>query len=185
MARQESVIECIKDRNRISGADQHIMEITGEQRITKPVYYRHKETGAEYSFLCGGIGWPRDPKEKPGFSVIVGVYKTNDEKPSMHVLEESEAPTVEGLLKECVRLQKKYGHSECSDLFRFWYGDPTRSDTFVNLFNYREDAGKNPDSIYLAQPYDFEKKNAFEFYTNQIWGSLAVDPTSGGKRLYL
>jgi hypothetical protein len=181
----ESVIECIKDRNRLSGADEHILMITGERRIPKPVYYRHKKTRAEYCYLAGGIGWPRDPKEKPGFAVIVAVDKSTDEQPTMRVLEETEAPTVEGLLKECARLQKKYGYSECSDLFRYWYGDPTRSDTFVNLFNYREDAGKDPDSVYIAQPYDFDRPNAFERYTNQIWGNLTVDPISGGKRLYL
>ena len=147
MTGQECVIEGIKDRSRISGADQHIMEITGEQRIPKPVYYRHNKTRAEYCFLAGGIGWPRDPKESPGFAVVVAVDKTKDDRPSMHVLEEAEAPTVDGLLKNCVRLQKKYGCRECSDLFRFWYGDPERSDTFVNLFNYGEDEAKQPESI--------------------------------------
>ena len=185
MTGQECVLESIKNKNVISGADQHIMMITGEQRIPKPVYYRHKENGAEYCYLAGGIGWPRDPKEKPGFAVVVAVEKTANEKPSMHVLEEAEAPTVEGLLKKCVRLQRKYGSGECSELFRFWYGDPERSDTFVNLFNYRGDEAKDPDSVYIAAPYDFERQNAFERYTNQIWGNLTVDPTSGGKRLYL
>ena len=185
MAEQECVIDFIKDRSRLSEADEHIMMITGEQRIPKPVYYRHKKTCAEYCYLAGGIGWPRDPKEKPGFAVVVAVDESNEDQPSMRVLEETEAPTVEGLLRECVSLQKKYGYNECPDLFRFWYGDPTRSDTFVNLFNYREDAGEDPDSVYLAQPYDFDRPNAFERYTNQIWNSLTVDPTSGEKRLYL
>jgi hypothetical protein len=184
MAEQECVIDFIKDRSRLSGADEHIMMITGEQRIPKPVYYRHKETGAEYSFLCGGIGWPRDPKESPGFAVVVAVDKTSDDRPVMRTLDEMEAPTVEGLLEECVRLQKEYGYSECSDLFRYWYGDPTRSDTFVNLFNYGEDASKDPDRVYIAAPYDFDRPNAFERYSNQIWGSLAAD-SSGRKRLYL
>ena len=181
----ESVIECIKDRNRLSGADEHILMITGETRIPKPVYYRHKKTRAEYCYLAGGIGWPRDTSENPGFSVILGTDKSTDDQPTMRVLEEAEAPTVEGLLKECTRLQKKYGYGECSDLFRFWYGDPERSDTFVNLFNSREGGGKDPDSVYISPPYDFQRPNAFERYTNQIWGNLTVDPTSGRKRLYL
>ena len=185
MAEQECVIDFIKDRSRLSGADEHIMMITGEQRIPKPVYYRHKKTCAEYCYLAGGIGWPRDPKEKPGFAVVVAVDKSNEDQPSMRVLEETEAPTVEGLLKECVRLQKKYGYSECSDLFRCWYGDPERSDTFVNIFNYRGDEAKDPDSVYIAAPYDFERPNAFERYSNQIWSGLAVDPVSNRKRLYL
>jgi hypothetical protein len=185
MTEQECVLEPIKSKNVISGADQHILSITGEQFLSKPVYYRHNETRAEYCYLAGGIGWPRDPKEKPGFAVIVAVDKTSGDRPAMRVLEEAEAPTVEGLLKECVRLQKKYGYSECSDLFRFWYGDPERSDTFVNLFNYREDASKDPDSVYIVAPYDFDRPNAFERYTNQIWSGLATDPVSNRKRLYL
>ena len=184
MPEKECVIEIVKNKNVLSGADRHILSITGEQRIPKPVYYRHKETGAEHSFLCGGIGWPRDPKESPGFAVVVAVDKTSDDRHSMRVLEEAEAPTVEGLLKECVGLQKKYGYGECSDLFRFWYGDPARSDTFVNIFNYREDVSKDPNSVYVSPPYDFERPNAFERYSNQIWGSLAAD-SSGRKRLYL
>ena len=184
MAEQECVIDFIKDRSRLSGADEHIMMITGEQGIPKPVYYYHKETGAEYSFLCGGIGWPRDPKEKPGFATVVAVEKTSDDRPVMRTLDEMEVPTVEGLLKKCVQLQRKYGYNECQDLFRFWYGDLERSDTFINLFNYRGDISKDPDSVYVSPPYDFEKQNAFEFYSNQIWSCLALD-SSGKKRLYL
>ena len=184
MAEQECVIDFIKDRSRLSGADEHIMMITGEQRIPKPVYYRHKETGAEYCYVVGGIGWPRDPKESPGFAVVVAVDKTSDDRPVMRTLDEMEAPTVEGLLKKCSQLQRKYGYNECQDLFRFWYGDPERSDTFVNLFNYLEDVSKDPGSVYIAAPYDFDRPNAFERYSNQIWGSLTAD-SSGRKRLYL
>ena len=185
MPEKECVIEIVKNQNVISGADQHILSITGEQFIAKPVYYRHKETGAEYCYVVGGIGWPRDTSENPGFSVIVGVDKSTDDQPTMRVLEEAAAPTVEGLLKECTSLQKKYGSNECSDLFRFWYGDPERSDTFVNLFNSREGGGKDPDSVYISPPYDFERPNVFERYTNQIWSSLTVDHKTSKKRLYL
>jgi len=159
------------------------MEITGDRRIPKPTYYRHKETGAEFCYLAGGIAWPRDPKEKPGFVVIVAVEKSTDDKPSMYVLEEAESPTIDGLLKECVRLQKKYGAVECSDLFRVWYGDAERADTSVTLFNH--ETTKDPDKIFVVQPYDFEKPNAFERHVNQIFSSLTVDPATGKKRLYL
>lgn len=154
----DSIIEQIKDRNGFSRANQHILEITGERRIPKPTYYRHKESGHEYCYLAGGIGWPRDPKEKPGFAVIVAVDKTTDEKPSIRVLEEAEAPTADGLLKEYVMLQKKYGHRECPDLFRIWRGDPERSDTFVCLFNYQVETTKDHDSVFVVASYDFEKK---------------------------
>ena len=185
MTKQKSIIERIKDKKILSGADQHILSITGEQHIPKPSYYRHKEIGDKYCHLAGGIGWPRDHKEKPGFAVIVAVDKTSDKKPVMRTLEEVETPTVKALLSECVRLQKKYGYNECPDLFRFWYGDPKRSDTFVNAFNFNPGHRiKDPDTLYLAPPYDFEKQNAFEFYLNQIWSCLVLD-SSGKKRLYL
>ena len=181
-----SIIEEIRDRNRFSRANAHIARITGKRRISKPTYYRHKKTGDEYCFLAGGIGWPRDPKEKPGFAVVVGVVKPDpktNEKPTMRVLEEAEAPTVDGLLKEAVRFQKRYGAVDCPDLFRVWYGDAERADTSVILFN--TETTKDPDKIFVVQPYDFEKPNAFERHVNQIFSSLAVDPTTGKKRLYL
>lgn len=181
----DSIIEQVKDRSRLMGADEHIAQITGERRVHKSTFYWNKNTGDEYSLICGGIGWPRDPKEKPGFLVVVAVDRTIDGKPTMRVLDEAEAPTVEALLKECVRLQKRYGHEECPDLFRFWYGDPERADTFTNLFNYGQDSKKDPDRVYVAAPYDFERPNAFERYCHQVWDSLMPDPTTGEKRLFL
>jgi len=179
-----SIIEQIKDRNGFSRANQHIMEILGERRILKPTYYRHKETGAEYCYLAGGIGWPRDPRDKPGFAVVVGVDKATDEKPPMYVIEEAESPSVNGLLKMCVALQKKYGYEECPDLFRIWYGDNERTDTFVNLFNQKVRPTKKSDTVHVVAPHDFEKKNAFERYASQIWNGLNRDP-AGKKRLCL
>lgn len=186
MEKTESVIERVKNESAISGTDQRIMEMDGVQFVSLPSCYRHKETGEEFWYLEGGIGWPRDPKEKPGFAVIVGVYKTTDSEPPMKVLEEVESPTIKGLLKECVRLQIKYGGRVHPELFRFWYGDQERADTFVNLFNFTESVKeKDPDSIYLAPPYDFERKNAFERFLNQIWTCLQTDVKSGEKKLQL
>jgi len=183
----DSIIEQIRDPNRFSMANEHILRILGERRIPKPIIYRHKESGLEYCYLAGGLGWPRDPKEKPGFAVVVGVDKPDaktDEKPTMRCLEEAESPTVDGLLKEAVRLQKKYGAVECEALFRILYAaDPERSDTFVHLFNH--ETPKDPDRVYVVGAYDHDKPNAFERYVNQIFSSLTDDPTTGKKRLQI
>ncbi len=179
----DSVIKQIKDRDGFSLANEHIAIITGQRRIPKPIFYHNKENGHEYCYLAGGIGWPRDIKNKPGFAVVVAVDKpkTPDEKPVMRCLEEIEAPTIDGLLKKCVALQQKYGCKECIDLFRIWYGDAERADTSVTLFNH--EATKDPDKIFVVAPYDFEKPNAFERHVNQIFSSLTVDPATGKKRL--
>lgn len=175
----KSVIEIIKRKNLISGSDKRIAEITGQEYIRKPHYYRNTETGAEYSHLAGGIGWPG---ERPGFIVVVAVEKDND---TLHVLEEAEALSVQELLSDCLRLRLKYGYSEHPDLFPFWYGEPQRFETFVADFNHKfglED--EKAKGIYLAPPHDYDKHNAFEIWLNRVRASLTRD-ASGKKALYL
>lgn len=134
--------------------------------------------------MAGGIGWPRDPKEKPGFAVVVAVDKITNEKPSIRCLEEAENPRIEGLLEKCVNLQMKYGHKECPDLFRIWYSaDPERTDTFVNLFNQK--SPKDSGRVYPVGAHDSERENAFERYASQVWRWLTVDSVTGKKELYL
>ena len=181
----DSIIEQIRNPDRFSMANEHILQILGKQRILKSAYYRDKRSGHKYCFLAGGFGWPRDPKEKPGFAVVVGVDKPKppDEKPAIRCLEEAEAPTIDGLLTACVRLQKKYGAVECPDLFCIWWADQERADTSLTLFNHG--TTKDPDKISAVNPYDQEKPNSFERHVNQISSSLAADPTTGKKRLHI
>ena len=84
MSETKSVIEIIKRNYIVSGSDQHIAEITGQKYIRKPDYFRNTETGAEYSHISGGIGWPG---ERPGFAVVVAVEKDED---TLYVLAEIE-----------------------------------------------------------------------------------------------
>ena len=181
----KSIIKPVKDRDGFSLVNEHIAQITGYRYVPKPRHYIHRETNREYFYLAAGLGWPRDPKEKPGFAVIVAVDKTTDEKPCMTALEEAESPTIDGLLRECVRLQNRYGRKECSDLFRIWWGDQERADTSVSLFNSQVEPTENHNKIYVAAPYDFEKDNALERYISQISSSLTADPKTGRKRLSL
>jgi len=90
----------------------HIMNKPEPERHPK-YWYRHKETGAEYAWLEGGFAPPG--YEYPGFAVIIAfdrVEHPDHDVRFIRVLEEFEAERqqdIEGLLKACVQLQKKYG----------------------------------------------------------------------------
>ena len=178
----ETVIETIKDRGTITGADHHICQITGETYILKPTYYRNIETGMEYCHIAGGIGWPG---QAPGFIVILAVIKPEGKNPSFHVLEEEEIGSINGLLTACLQLREKYGFGKGSALFDFWYGENERFDAIVNDFN--QDLTVKDDTaqgIYLVPPYGHQKSNAFEIWVNSIRGCLKRD-ASNKPELYL
>lgn len=169
----ETIIEIIKDRSIIAGADDHINDITGETYTRKPTYYRNIRNGMEYYHIAGGIGWPG---QKPGFIVIVAVIKSAKDNPSFHVLEELEEKSVNSLLKACLQLREKYGFGKGSDLFNLWYGGNERFDALVNDFNHGlETKDDKTRGIYLASPYDNQKPNAFEVWVNSIRGFLKMD----------
>jgi len=179
MSEVTSKIEIIKRKNIVSGADMHIAEIAGERYVRKPHYYRNTETGVEYSYLAGGIGWPG---EKPGFMVIVAVEKEDE---TLHLLAEVEAPNIRELLSECLRLRQVYGYGQGFDLLKWWYGEHERFDTFVSDFNHKfELEDEKAEGIYLSPPHDFQKSNAFEIYLNRVKASLTRDD-KGVKTLYL
>ena len=178
----ETVIETIKDRGTITGADGHISQITGERYTRKPTYYRNIQTGVEYCHIAGGIGWPG---QKPGFIVILAVIKTEGKNPSFHVLEELELDSINGLLKTCLPLREKYGFGKGSALFDFWYGENERFDAIVNDFNHGlETHNDKAQGIYLVPPYDHQETNAFEIWVNSIRGCLKRD-ASNKPELYL
>ena len=177
----ERIIEVIKDRSVITGMDQHISAITGETLTRKPIYYRHTKTGKEYCHIAGGIGWPG---EKPGFIVVVGVEKTAVD-PRFHILEERESENINGLLTSCLQLMEKYGFGQDSDLFKVWYGQNERFDTFVNDFNHDHELKDHMyQGIYIAPPHDYQKANAFEIWLNVIRSCMKRD-TSGNPKLLL
>jgi len=179
MPETKSVIEVVKRKNTISGSDQHIAMITGRQHVKKNHYYRHIETGQEYSHIAGGIGWPG---EKPGFTAIVATEKDAD---TLHVLAEAEALNVNELLSECLKLRETYGYGRHPDLFPSWYGDHERFQTFVTDFNQEMERNEeNFKWLSLSPPRDHERSNAFEIWVNAVRACLSRD-TSGEKVLYL
>jgi hypothetical protein len=178
MSEIKSIIEIVKRKNIVTGADSHIARITGERSVPKPHYYRNIENGQEYSHIAGGIGWP---EERPGFIVVVAVEKQHG---TFRVLEEAERSSIDGLLSDCLELRQKYGYNRASDLFRFWYGEQEKFDTFVAGFNHKlklED--EKVGGIYLSPPHDYQKPNAFEIWSNRIQSCLGN--ASKKKTLYL
>ena len=179
MSDTKSVIEIVKGNNTITSTDSHIAEITGEQSVRKPNYYRNTENGKEYSYIGGSIAWPG---ERSGFVVVVAVEKGEE---TLYVLAEAEALRVRELMSEGLKLRQKYGYGQHPDLFRFWYGDNERFATFVSDFNHElAQKDKEAEGIYLSPPYDTDKSNAFEIWLNRIHACLAPDAT-GNKTLYL
>jgi len=75
-------------------------------------WYRHKITGAEYAWIEGAFAPPG--YEYPGFAVVIALDRIEhpDHGRFIRVLEEFEIEMqhdIEGLIKACVQLQKKYG----------------------------------------------------------------------------
>jgi hypothetical protein len=172
----ETIIEVIKDKSIITGADHHICQITGERYTRKPTYYRNTETGTEYYHISGSICWPG---QNPGFIVIIAVLKTTENSPVFQVIEEVEIDNINGLLSACLQLREKYGHGQGSDLFNFWYGENDRFDAIVNDFNhYLTARDDKTQGIYLVPPYDHQKPNAFEIWVNSIRGCLKRDASN-------
>ena len=82
------------------------------ERIPK-YFFRHKETQAEYSWIEGAFSPPGF--QYPGFAVVIGMDRHEHPEHKVHfirVLEEFETEhqnDIEGLIKACLALQKKYG----------------------------------------------------------------------------
>ena len=54
MKDKKSIIQRVRDKQQ--PISDHIAEITGQRYVTKPHYYRHKETGEEYFTIAGASG---------------------------------------------------------------------------------------------------------------------------------
>lgn len=148
--------------------------ITGRRTAPAPVYYRNIETGRDYWHIAGGIGWPGGGR--PGFGIIVGVEKSNDEKPAIYVLAETECQDVGELICRCVSLGKKFGRGICAGVDLFW-GDWMRFSSFVTDYN----RGKEQfEKLNIANPIGFELPNRFEIYAQRIRAGLGQE-----KRLFL
>lgn len=171
----KSLIQKIRDK-KPANAD-HISEVTGVSWVPKPEYYRHTETGEEFFDIAGALAWPAGDRQ--GFAVVVGVIKGGDpQEPALKVFDEIEAPSIEGLLRECRDLRPKWGFP---DLLKVWLGDQERFAPIVNNFN---SGMKSEDYLIVSPAYDFEKPNRGEIYLQRIF-ELLKPGASGKKRLFL
>jgi len=82
------------------------------ERVPK-YYFRHKETGAEYSWIEGAFSPPGF--QYPGYAVVIGMdrhehpdYKTHFIR-GLEEFETEHQTDIEGLIKGCMALKAKYG----------------------------------------------------------------------------
>jgi len=152
--------------------NEHIARIRGEESVPKSWYYRNKVTGAEYSFIAGGLGLP--DTQTPGGAVVVAADR--GEAPVLRVLAAVEHGELDDLLHACIGLREKYGFTVCADLFRFWYGDPDRLASLRNDFNIGLDS---TDGVHVSPPSDWDKKDRYQIYMRRI-----RDLGGGGRLLF-
>ena len=177
----KSLIQAVKGKRPVN--IDHLSKIYGTRLVPKPTYYRHKETGQEFSHITGAFVWPG--KEKAGFAIIVGVEKSNEVRPAFFVLDEAEEKNLNSLLWSCMRLREKWGF-ECGDILRVWWGDPSKFLTFYSEFNNslrEKHKGDADHGFHISAFFDLDKPDAFEIYLRRIYSFLSVDE-EGKKRLY-
>lgn len=177
MKDKKSVIQRVRDKQQ--PISNHIAEITGQQYVTKPYYYRHEETGEEYYTITGAMGWSSD--DRPGFAVIVAALKSVPKEPTFKVLQETESNDMAALVTACIQTRNTWGYPYLLDL---WYGDPLRFSTFLSDFNETYERNNDDGGFYLAPPDDFEQQNRTEIYLERI-KSLLKPGEDGKKHLVL
>jgi len=181
----ESIIEVKREDITITQARRDWGIVTGKKNSPKSVYYRNKQTGAEYYHIAGAIGWPGD--NVPGYVLIVAVEKTENPGPSFFVLEEVEDHNVTRLLLKCVGLRERYGYWEDSEILRHFVGDDTRYEPItlaVCSELQKKDGSGEGHGLWIYKPDDFDQADYFEIYVRQIRECLTPDST-GKKRLQI
>lgn len=180
----ESKIQAIREPVASYQARKDWAKITGQAVMAVPVYYRDKETGAEYSHIAGAIGWPE--ADKPGYGVIVAVGKSDEPNPPLHVLDEVEAGHPHQLLIECGTMRERWGFLDHSELLRLFSGDTGRFGSFVTGYNKQltRKHGKNYGRLLIVSPPGYEDTSFFEGAVRQVQSLLTPD-ADGKKRLYL
>lgn len=93
----------------------------------KPVrYFVDKRTDRQYLWVLGAFAAPG--LNTAGFGVVVGIDRFNHlehGKRLIRVLEEIEESTIHGLMRECVRLHKKYAAFPVMD--RLWFAEMNKA----------------------------------------------------------
>jgi hypothetical protein len=164
MKKVHSIIEVIRDESAQGNKDWQI--VTGQEQFRHPDYFRHKETGAEYSWISGGLAWHVLAEGKEGCAVVVGCSR--NDKPKFSVVDAGFSMTPKGVIQECVRLRDKWNGGS-SALFSSFAGPYELYDrTLIEINNELEEGNPKQCRIILRNPPDFEKQEADQTYLNTV-----------------
>lgn len=161
--------------------------ITGQQYVKRPYWYKNTEIDQTYYDLFGCIGWPSEVNDKddgtPGYVAIVGVVKSKDETKepidaAFRIMAEAESKDISTLLDHILRLREEYGYGQTPKLLSTFYGDPERFITTMALFNEKLEDSKT--SVLVSPPADFYLIDCFDVYVRSLRSVLM----SGKTRLY-
>jgi len=173
-----SIIKAQSDSIEDTQARKDWAIVTGVREYPKPTYYENMENGEKYHYIAGAIGWPWE--QTLGYALIIGVNKTGTKRCKMTILEEIEDSDIRRLLLRCVGLREKYGYWESSQLMRYFYGDDIRYSPIV-LDVCKElkflDGNSDEHGFWIYTPWDFEKRDHFETYAQQVKTVLRPDET--------
>lgn len=180
-----SIIKARRDSIEETQARKDWAIVTGVKEYPKPTYFENLETGEKYHYIAGAVGWPWELI--PGYALIIGVIKTDDNQCRMKILEEVEDSNVPRLLLRCVGLREKYGYWESSSLMKYFIGDDTRYEpiTLAVCFELRnKDGNSDEHGFWIYSPDDFENRDHFETYARQVLSVLTPDE-NGQKKLLI
>ncbi len=136
-------------------ANRLIAEVEGDKYHIRHYSYLH-DNGIEYTHITGGVVWPMFGED--GYAIVVGVVGDGKE---IHCIEEFKTEDVSELYQYCLETQINYGRDIYNDVFRTWYGDPTRMLTLIT------ERGLNKNLI-VSQPPDFDREDHFQLYIQRI-----------------
>ncbi len=131
------------------------------KEVPNPVYYRHRETGKDYSAISGAIAWPVLNGED-GCTLIVATSRGAE--PVFTMLDYSRSGSPTQLIDSCFRLRIRYGHDEYSDGFDDFIGPPKYDH---NVWRANEGIDR-PMSI--IKPCGFDQTDRDDLYIDAIRG---------------
>lgn len=184
MSRSLSVIERVSIEPPIyMESEKDWAKVRGQELPERrPVrYFKHKETGHEYMYILGALGLPGI--SFPGYAVVLGIDRHKHIQLNKHiirVIEEAESPTIGGLMKKCVDLQKKY--EAYPVMSRLWYADLDEIQSDRAMKGIRE-AGKDLYYICPASGPFFEKPKPWKGYFDVLRDNAEIIDRKDADRL--
>jgi hypothetical protein len=176
----ESILEHIRPPE--EPLDGHLARLFHRNRALQRSYYRHKETGKEFTEIAGSFSWP---SRLPGFVVVVGVERTDTDSPPFHCLDEMQSLNALELLGFTCRLQQKYSSGNRPTLFQTYvWGDYDRGMSVLQAANKDLAKLKQP-SLIMSLPIGSELQNCFEVWVNHALTRMLMPDGSGKKRLVI